>query len=126
MDSLKVNGETFTSGHNYTVLGDTTIAAIAKATITNIKVLASQGGADIGGFTFAKATTTYNVNVANDVESAYIDVTTADTATGGGAKALEVGANSFEVYAGSGDTKSAVYTIVITRAAAEPTTDPTT
>ena len=116
LSTLTVNGVSFTSGQTYTVQGNTTIVAVAKAKVTDIKVLDAEGGTDIGGFTFNAATTSYSVSVANEVESVYIDVTTADTATGGGTKALEVGANAFEIYAGSGDTKSTVYTVTITRA----------
>lgn len=121
--SLTVNGNAFTSGQKYTVQGNTSIVALSTATITNIAVLASEGGEDIGNITFNAATTSYSVEVANDVESAYIAVTTADTATGGGAKSLEVGANAFTIYAGSGSTKSAEYTVTITRAEAAPQTE---
>lgn len=114
--SLTVNGTSFTSGQKYTVQGNTSIVALSAATITDIEVLASEGGEDIGNITFNAATTSYSVEVANGVESAYIAVTTADTATGGGAKSLEVGANAFTIYAGSGDTKSTEYTVTITRA----------
>lgn len=85
--------------------------------LSNLEVVDNDGTNYIA--VFNKTTLTYNINVANDIDSVTITATAEDSTTtiqGDGVKSLNVGNNTYTVKATSGDGIARDYVINIERA----------
>jgi uncharacterized repeat protein (TIGR02543 family) len=109
--------------------GDKTFYAKWLSTTATLATLTISEGTLTPAFVAGTGTSSYTASVANSVDSVTIGATATEanatiTASGLGAKDLDVGENTFSVVSTAQDgTTTATYTIVITRAA--ETTPPT-